>query len=113
TARAVDVLVPEERQVDVPHDLPALDRVGQAGVEEVDARVVGDAEVRERLARRLAARGGRGGVVVAAAASAAASCRDQREASDDGRGDQPLPSLLAVQVVPPGLAFRCRGAETT
>ena len=40
---AVHVLVPEQRQVDVPHDLPALHRVRQARIEEVDAGVVRDA----------------------------------------------------------------------
>jgi len=39
--------------------------------------------------------------------------RDHREANDQGRGAQPLPHGSASQVVPPGIPFRCRGAETT
>ena len=47
---AVRVVVPDERQVDVPHDPPALDGVRETRVEVVDACVVGDAEVGECLA---------------------------------------------------------------
>src|SRR5207244_412163 len=40
TVRAGNVLVPEQAQVHVPHRLPALDRVRQAGVEVIRPRVL-------------------------------------------------------------------------
>src|ERR1022692_2502065 len=48
--RPVHVLVAEQRQVDVPHDAPTLDRVRKAGVEVVGAGVRRDLEGREALA---------------------------------------------------------------
>ena len=72
--RAADVLVAEQRQVDVPHHAPAFDRVRETRVEVVDTAVLRNSEDWERLAARARRRGvapaGRGGRRLLAAASA-------------------------------------------